>query len=129
MFILKNGAENTGYVSDRGMLTTTTGQILVTIATQTADVVVQENPDILQANLPHTQNLSSIYHGSWPLTKGNITQSVFHISRVMIYTIYTIHGLSSKYQESWSLTKGNITQPDLHEPWVVFQIPRVVVSN
>ncbi|XP_041356018.1 LOW QUALITY PROTEIN: adenomatous polyposis coli protein-like [Gigantopelta aegis] len=108
VFILKNGAENSGYVSDRGMMTTpTAGQILVNIATQTADVVVQENPDILQANLPHAQNLSSIYHGSWPLTKDMSGSDEISLQSLQQNDLASVMSFNSAYTSS---SHSSVTQ-------------------
>ena len=46
------------------------GGKLVTIATQTSDVYVQENLLSLDESVVDPRSLSALYHGAWPIDKG-----------------------------------------------------------
>ncbi|XP_071115935.1 adenomatous polyposis coli protein-like isoform X2 [Haliotis cracherodii] len=68
IFVPKPGIDN-ARTSDKSVFGLTHGSVMISIATQTSDVIIQENPDILQANISQNNTLSSIYHGSWPIGK------------------------------------------------------------
>ncbi|KAL5020491.1 hypothetical protein ScPMuIL_003383 [Solemya velum] len=68
-FVPKPGAENGAFTSDRVEFSSTQGMGYVAIATQTSDVLMVENAGIPPGSMSTNQNLSSIYHGAWPIAK------------------------------------------------------------
>ncbi|CAI9721723.1 adenomatous polyposis coli protein-like isoform X2 [Octopus vulgaris] len=76
VFVLKSGTGDNGYACDTSITSNSEGERLVTMATQTPEVEIQEPQCLLEEScqnngllIPPTPPLSSMYHGTWPITK------------------------------------------------------------
>ncbi|XP_064596590.1 adenomatous polyposis coli protein-like isoform X2 [Liolophura sinensis] len=69
-FVPKPGQENSAFTSDRVVSTAGDGTRVVSIATQTSDVVIPDFDALPDIPVPHSTNMSALFHGAWPIPKG-----------------------------------------------------------